>query len=484
MSAIAALPSSSPLDVLRERAAQAALPCQWWSVRALHELSETHAIRSGVRNPPTISDDLGAMITVLVGGVLGYAATPDLSISGLRAAFQQALTHAHAAQSWPLFRVAPEDLPNPRTSWSAPSLWAPTATSRREWADRLHQWDAAMNGPKVVDRGASLLTIDVRQVLITSSGGEAEVRYRVMYPVLEVFASNGVRTQIRSHRDYARQAGPELFDELDLDRQAEQLREEAVQLLDAPNCPSGPTTLLLAPDQITLQIHESIGHPLEMDRILGDERNFAGTSFVTPEMFGSFQYGSELLNITFDPTVPGELVSLPIDDHGTPTETVDLIRNGVLLRPLGGQLSQQRSGLEGAATTRACSWNRPPIDRMSNLNLESGTSTEAELIKGTERGILMRTVLSWSIDDSRNKFQFGCQLGERIEDGEIVGLVRNPCYRGVSSTFWRSLNGVAKTRGIHGTPFCGKGEPTQVVRVGHASPMCRFAGVDVFGAEA
>jgi predicted Zn-dependent protease len=258
---------------------------------------------------------------------------------------------------------------------------------------------------------------------------------------------------------------------------------DAMELLAAPNCPTGTMDVLLEPDQMILQIHESIGHPLELDRILGDERNYAGTSFVTQDMLGGCRYGSDLLNITFDPTVEVELASYGFDDDGTEARKTCLIEKGILKRPLGALTSQLRSGLEGVANSRASNWNRPPIDRMANLNLECGSSTMDEMIAGIERGILMRTNCSWSIDDSRNKFQFGCEWGRLIEDGRLTHLVCNPNYRGISATFWRSLKrvGNAATRAIMGSPWCGKGEPNQLVKVGHSSPACVFADVEVFG---
>jgi predicted Zn-dependent protease len=207
-------------------------------------------------------------------------------------------------------------------------------------------------------------------------------------------------------------------------------------------------------------------------------------------MFGAYWYGSPLLNVTFDPTRDIEFASFGWDDDGTPARREYLIRDGVLLRPLGGALSQGRAqrlrpGIEGVATTRACSWNRPPIDRMSNLNIEPGASSFGDMVTAIDDGVLMRTNVSWSIDDSRNKFQFGCEWGRRIRGGRLAEVVRNPNYRGISATFWRSLAmvGDASTVEVAGTPYCGKGEPNQIVRVGHASPACRFTNVDVFGAE-
>jgi len=234
-----------------------------------------------------------------------------------------------------------------------------------------------------------------------------------------------------------------------------------------------------------LQIHESIGHPLELDRILGDERNYAGTSFVTLDMVGNYRYGSDLLNITFDPTIAEEFATYAWDDDGMKAEKEFIIRDGILKRTLGGATSQARTGLQGVANSRACSWNRAPIDRMANLNLETGESTFEEMVASIERGVLMRRNNSWSIDDSRNKFQFGCEYGRIIEDGELKQVVKKPGYNGISATFWRSLKmvGDSDTRQVLGTPYCGKGEPNQAVRVGHASPACVFADVDVFGGE-
>jgi predicted Zn-dependent protease len=162
-----------------------------------------------------------------------------------------------------------------------------------------------------------------------------------------------------------------------------------------------------------------------------------------------------------------------------------LIRQGILERPLGGAVSQARAGLPGVANARADNWNRPPIDRMANLNLEPGASSFAALVGSIEHGVYMETNNSWSIDDSRNKFQFGCERGRLIENGELGSVVKNPGYRGISANFWRSLAmvGDASTRQVLGTPYCGKGEPSQIIRVGHASPACVFRDVDVFGGD-
>jgi predicted Zn-dependent protease len=261
---------------------------------------------------------------------------------------------------------------------------------------------------------------------------------------------------------------------------------QALELTSADQCPSGTMDLLLMPDQMMLQIHESIGHPLEIDRILGDERNYAGWSFVKLSDFGHLIYGSPLMNVTFDPTIPDEFATYAFDDVGTVASREYLIREGKLLRGLGGSESQKRSQVPGVANARSSSWNRPAIDRMANLNLEPGRSTLAEMVAAVECGVLMESNRSWSIDDFRNKFQFGCEYAKLIEKGKITKTLRNPNYRGTTINFWRSLKmvGDQSTFGIFGTPYCGKGEPNQAIRVGHASPACLFSNVEVFGGVA
>ena len=279
------------------------------------------------------------------------------------------------------------------------------------------------------------------------------------------------------------QAGYEVFDEHALLNKAQIVGEQAVELLSAEECPTKKTNLVLAPDQMMLQIHESIGHPLEMDRILGDERNYAGWSFVRLEDFGNLKYGSDLLNVTFDPSLEGEFASYKFDDSGDVAKKEYLIKDGILLRGLGGVESQRRSKIEGVANFRSSSWNRSPIDRMANLNIEPGDSTFDEIISSVENGVYMESNRSWSIDDYRNKFQFGCEYGKLIENGKLTKTIRNPNYRAISTPFWNSLKMVGNkdTFEYFGTPHCGKGEPNQAIRVGHASPVCFFENIDVFG---
>jgi predicted Zn-dependent protease len=339
---------------------------------------------------------------------------------------------------------------------------------------------------RIVDWAASLTTSHVRQLVVTAEGDSCLQELSFMVPGLHVTAFARGTSQTRSwggrYNGFCRQGGLEVLDDGGFAGAGRRTAEEALVLLAAPSCPAGTLDVLLMPDQMMLQIHESIGHPIELDRILGDERNYAGTSFVTLDMLGSYQYGSPLLDVTYDPTRREQFASFAADDDGTPAAREYVIRGGILLRALGGAISQQRAGAAGVATSRASGWNRPPIDRMSNLNVEPGTSSLDAMIASIDDGVLMRTNVSWSIDDSRNKFQFGCEWGQRIRSGKLSEVVKNPSYRGVSASFWRSLHmvGDPSTFEVLGTPFCGKGEPNQIARVGHASPACKFTGVDVF----
>lgn len=476
---------SLPADIAA-RFAAVAPACDFWSVRVLRAATEQLSVTRGVVDPVSLGEDLGAMITVHAGGGLGYAATSDISTSGLERAGRDALAWAKrsaARMVSPLPARAGAAVQfdrdqAPRTPW--------TAVTRRDKLARLSDAAAQLKRSDLIaDWSAALHFTDEESVMTTSAGDHIRQRRGIVTPHLSASASDAGETQTRtfSRGGMVRQGGLDVLDELGFWTAAPRIGEEALELLAAPDCPTGVMDLLLEPDQMYIQIHESIGHPLELDRILGDERNYAGTSFVTLDMFGSYKYGSQLLNVTFDPGVAGEAASYAYDDEGTAAQRQFLIKDGMLQRPLGGAFSQSRANAAGVANARACSWNRPAIDRMANLNVEPGTSTHAELVGSIENGIVMQTNISWSIDDSRNKFQFGCERARLIKDGVIGAVVKNPNYRGISATFWRNLKGLgnASTVEVMGTPTCGKGEPNQAIRVGHASPPGLFADVQVFG---
>jgi predicted Zn-dependent protease len=458
------------------------------SLRFVHERSEALSVRQNIVQPLETSEDSGAMLTVYAGDSMGYAATGDLSLSGLRRAAEQARGWALQSAGRSVVDFSKMRTTPPTGEYATQELYAWRQTPLPDKIDLLRTECARLKtDDRIVDWDAALWYTETDTLYLTTDGGRVYQHFVYLVPMLSATANAGSETQTRTFggRGYCRQGGLEVLDAVGFRSAAPQLAAEALQLLTAPNCPSEIMDVLLAPDQMILQIHESVGHPLELDRILGDERNYAGTSFVTPDMFGTYRYGSDLLNITFDPTRPEQYVSYGFDDDGQPAQREYLIRHGILQRALGGLTSQIRADLPGVANSRACSWNRPPIDRMANLNLEPGNASLEEMLAAIERGVYMKTNCSWSIDDSRNKFQFGCEWGQLIEHGQLTTVVKNPNYRGISATFWRNLKmvGNGDTVEVMGTPNCGKGEPNQVIRVGHAAPACLFADVEVFGGE-
>jgi predicted Zn-dependent protease len=476
------------MDTLASRFRALAPAADYVALRVVEQASELVSVRQSVCEPTQTLLDRGGMVTVMKGGGLGYAATSDLSDGGLREAIRQAEEWAMLTAKGSVFGGNMPEMPSPSGEYSP--VTQPKSLSKAERIEILMRESRACHiDRRIADSAASLWTTHTRQLLVTADGAEARQEFDFTVPGLHVTAHENGLSQTRSwegrYNGFCQQGGLEVLERSGFAGSGRRTAEQALELLCAPNCPTGRFDVVLMPDQMMLQIHESIGHPIELDRILGDERNYAGTSFVTLDMFGSYEYGSPLLNVTYDPTRREQFATFAFDDDGASANRDHLIREGILLKPLGGTVSQHRAGIGGVSAARACSWNRPPIDRMANLNVEPGTSSLAQMIESIEDGIMLRTNVSWSIDDSRNKFQFGCEWGQRIRYGRLAEVVRNPNYRGVSATFWRSLDmvGDPSTVEVMGTPFCGKGEPNQVIRVGHASPACKFSNVDVFGAE-
>jgi predicted Zn-dependent protease len=456
------------------------------SLRYVEKRIEHIAVRNHVAQPPHLHYDTGIMVTLIENGGMGYAATSDLSIAGMYEAIIRARQWAQRCRYYGITNFSKMPISHPHGEYRTPVAIAWSDHSMADKFDMLQrELQKAPHDSRLVDAEISLESIETQQYYLTNGGGEVYQHIQQIVPHISFIANEGMNTQRRSFaaHGYSQQGGMEILNRVHFYDSCPKLAEEALVLLDAPDCPTDTRDLVLAPDQMLLQLHESIGHPLELDRILGDERNYAGTSFVTLDMFGHYQYGSPLLNVTFDPSRAEEFASYGFDDDGSKARKTYLIREGLLETPLGSISSQYRAGISGVANARASSWNRPPIDRMANLNIEAGESRFSDIISNIEKGVFMRTNISWSIDDSRNKFQFGCEWGRLIENGELTQVVKNPNYRGVSATFWRNLSQVGnqETFEILGTPFCGKGEPNQVIQVGHASPVCAFTDVEVFG---
>ena len=457
---------------------------EWAGVRHSAETTTQRVVRNDVPEKNESCLEEGAMCEVLVDGHFGYAATADLSLAGLQRAFDRAVATTVATSSHKVHAFSSAQRPTAVGHYKSARARDLHATPAADITGSLLAATRAMDiSPLLVNRSASAFLVQTQINFYSSNGSHVTQHFDVLDLTLSATAAEGLESQTRTWSKTG-QFGGEIFDSETLSAHGLTTAVQALELLTAPNCPTGRMDLILMPDQMMLQIHESIGHPLELDRILGDERNYAGWSFVKSSDFGQLKYGSDLMNISFDPGRANEMASYDFDDGGHRASREMLIEGGVLKRGLGSLESQTRSGLPGVANFRSSSWNRAPIDRMANINLEPGRASLEELISQVENGVLMSSNRSWSIDDYRNKFQFGCERGQLIENGRLTSVVRNPNYRGVTVDFWSRLAGVGRDDAVHGTAFCGKGEPSQVIRVGHASPPCLFKGVEVFGGAA
>jgi TldD protein len=428
----------------------------------------------------------GIGVRVRVNGAWGFAACGEVTKTGAEGALRRALEVAAAQPSARGAALAPE--PPARGEHVGPCEEDPFEVSLEDKLGLLGAADRAMRtqpGVAVARAELSALSHDVefastegalfRRRLIECGGG-------LMATAVDDQGAQ-VRSWPASHGGSVAQAGFEHVRRLDLAAAAPRVAEEAVALLAAPDCPAGPQTLLLAGEQLGLQLHESVGHAVELDRVLGREASYAGTSFVGPHDVDSLQYGSELMNVTADGTSPGGLGTLPWDDEGVEGQAVPIVRGGMLRGFLSSRETATEIGLErSGGCMRADGFARQPLVRMTNVNLEPGDAgTLEELIADTEGGILLDTNRSWSIDSRRLQFQFGAEAAWEIRDGRLGRLLRNPSYAGVTPRFWGSMDAVcsASEWRLASVVNCGKGEPGQVARVSHGSAPARFRGVEM-----
>jgi len=456
----------------------------WWGVREYSEKSQFRMARNGQNSSNSTGITLGVMVEVMVNGTLGYAGTSNMTKSGLDEAFKKAEARALSVGAFSLTTFDESIRPKNTGSYQSPTKSPLGELSPGQVQDFLiHTTSELKKGSSVIEASAWAMISQTDINYLSSNGSDWSQSFSIVSKDSSVTGKKGDVIQRRTSGMKGLQWGAEALDRSYQEEMNEKLLKQLEELLVAKECPSEKMDLILAPDQLYLQVHESIGHPLEIDRILGDERNYAGWSFVSPEDFGSLRYGPDLLNVTYDPTLPGEMASFAFDDNGVKATKEHLIKDGILVRGIGGIESQKRSDIPGVSCGRSTGWNRPAIDRMGNINIEPGTSSMKEMISSTERGVLMETNRSWSIDDYRNKFQFGCEYGRLIENGELKGVVRNPNYRGATVNFWNNLSHVGNQDcfEVWGSPYCGKGEPNQVIRVGHAIPTCKFSDIEVFG---
>lgn len=476
------------LSNLNSAIASINVPVDWLSIRVVKETQSHYNFRDAIPQINGKNITIGAMLEVALDGCIGYAASNSLNIQALQFAATKAYEQASSAKDWWIYPFQVErERPKVVGEYFSPFIEPLDTFNAGEINDILVRICNSLKvSDKIVQTTAEAVITERETWFVSSNGSEVYQKFFFLSTYYGVTAQDGNNIQQRTNNGWqahSYQGGLELFNQTSLWERVQEIGEQAVELLSAQECPSTSTNLVLAPDQMMLQIHESVGHPLEIDRILGDERNYAGGSFISKNDFGTLEYGSPLMNITFDPTIPGEIASYHFDDIGATAKREYLIKEGILQRGLGSLESQVRSGIEGVACARACSWNRPAIDRMANINLEPGTDSLEEIIGGIEDGIYMESNRSWSIDDRRYKFQFGCEYAKLIENGKLTKTLRNPNYRATTPQFWRSLTKVGNksTWEIYGTPFCGKGEPNQAIWVGHGSPVCLFSNVEIFG---
>ena len=454
-------------------------------VRIVRNESQSLAVKNGEPEAITSHDELGLGVRVLVDGAWGFAGGSRLTPEEVTRLAQEAAAIARASAT---LRREPVQL-------------APVEPIRATWRTAVQRdpWEVALDEKIRVLAEATQTMVRVEGVrvatgsmqfwkttkqFVSSEGAEIEQGIVESGGGISATAVGAGDVQRRSHPsafgDY-RSGGYEIVAEMDFPGHAQRVAEEAVQLLTAPVCPSAVTDLIIDTDQVALQIHESIGHAVEFDRILGMEAAYAGTSWVGVKDVGSLRYGSDLLTIVADATLPGGLATFGYDDEGVPAQRAVIVDHGLLVGVLTSRetapLLRQRSN----GTARAMGWNRIPLIRMTNIGILPGRGRLEDSIADTRDGLYMSTNKSWSIDDKRLNFQFGCEIAWEVKGGKLGRMFKHPTYAGMTPQFWASLDWVAGPEewAIRGTPNCGKGQPPQIAHTGHPAAPCRFRQVQV-----
>jgi TldD protein len=455
--------------------------------RLVSEELESITVRNQEMEGIDRSFSQGVGIRVLVDGYWGFAATSRTEDAEIERIAALAVAIARAASRLPMEPVRLAEVEPATATWSTPLQEDPFAVDLDEKVALLMEASRRMQQVDGLSFGESSLDFYRRKTFFASSEGAA-IDQTVVHSGggIEATAVGDGGMQRRSFpnsfRGHLRAAGYEHIRSLPLVDEAERIAREAVELLSAKDCPSTVTTVVLDSNQVVLQVHESVGHPLELDRVLKMEEAFAGTSFVSPEDRGKLRYGSDKVNITADATLPGGLGTFGFDDEGVPAQRVPLIEGGVFQNFISSRETAPVIGIdESSGAMRADGWQNLPLIRMTNISLEPGEGTLAEIIAETKDGIYMDTNTSWSIDDKRVNFQFGCEIAWRIKDGKLGEMYKNPTYTGITTEFWGSCDAVGGSEDwvVWGTPNCGKGQPVQTARVGHGTSPARFRDVRV-----
>jgi TldD protein len=440
------------------------------------------------------SESIGLGIRVLASGGWGFASTDRLTREGVSACAAQAVAIAKASALAKRKEVVMAKEDAFVDSWQSPFRKDPFEIPLENQLDLLLAADSEMRRIK----GVTLTETDLQFRKIdswfaSSSGSRIHQRKVISGCGIGATSFQGDEIQKRSYpNSFGGQhslEGYELVEAVELIKNAPRIAEEAVALHSAAHCPETTGTLILGGSQLGLQIHESVGHPIELDRVLGEEANFAGTSFLTLDKLNKLRYGSDIVNVVADARLehgPG-LGSFAYDDEGVPAQCTDIIKDGEFRGYLSNRETAHLIGLNrSSGAMRTESWNRLPIIRMTNISLKPGTWKLDNLIADTDDAILMETNRSWSIDDRRYQFQFSTEIGWEIKGGKRGRMLKNPSYSGITTEFWNSCDAIcgADEWVLWGTPNCGKGQPMQTMGTGHGASPSRFRNIRIGAAFA
>ncbi|MEO5918351.1 MAG: TldD/PmbA family protein [Candidatus Limnocylindrales bacterium] len=456
-------------------------------MRIVRRLDESVSVKSGRVEGVATGESEGFGVRVLVDGAWGFASSHHLGLDEVDRVAALAVRIARASATALRTRVELDGRPPAQGRYETPVEEDPfTIPLERKIGDLLAADRAAGAVKGVAFTESTYGAQREEKTFAASDGSYTEQRITHVGGAVEANAIEGDDHQRRSYPDSGggwRAAGYEYIRELDLAGHAERYAEESVALLTAPQCPSGRSTIVLDPSQLYLQVHESCGHPTELDRVYGTEASYAGTSFLTTDkLTDGFRYGSDLVTIVADATAPQGMGTFGWDDEGVAAQSVPLIQNGILAGYLTSRETAPRIGRQSGGAMRADGWNRIPLIRMTNINLlpVEGMSLD-DIVADTDDGLYLATNRSWSIDDRRLNFQFATEIAWDIKGGKRGQMYKNPTYTGITYKFWRSCDAVgdASSYVMLGTPNCGKGEPGQGAHVGHGVPGARFRDVQI-----
>ena len=465
-------------------------------VRVIAQRSRALATKNGKIGNAADSESVGMNVRVIADGAWGFAASVELGRGAVEATAARAveIAKASARVKRENVRLAPE---KPAVAeWSTPYAIDPFTTSVDQNLELLLKIDSELRSVAGITLAETNLNFSREEQWFASSEG-AEIHQTKLSTGAgyAAYSFAGSEIQKRSYPNSFggqwQNKGYELVEELKLLENARRIAEEAVALHNAEQCPEGTFDIILDSSQLGLQIHESVGHPIELDRVLGMEANFAGTSFLTLDKLRTLRYGSDLVNVVADARQehgPG-LGTFGFDDEGVAAQCTPIITNGLFTGYLSSRDTAHMIGADrSGGTVRAEGWNRLPMIRMTNISLLPGEKplTLEQLIASTDQGILMQTNRSWSIDDKRYNFQFGCEIGWEVRNGKRVRMLKNPSYSGISTEFWNSCAAIAGRDHwtLWGVPNCGKGQPEQVMGTGHGASPARFHNIKVGSAYA